>query len=125
MIFSSFLCLWVFAGLAVSLKHTQFRFQVESDVAEDQFENHYNEPGFDLDLDAIRLVQFSLYEEGVWMTEREKLRAKAMGIKYLDITDAPSNFAPKLYDCARYLPISFDPKRFGGIGSNHGAGCAL
>ncbi|KAJ6542421.1 peptidase, partial [Mycena sp. CBHHK59/15] len=49
-------------------------------------------PGFDLDLDAKRLVQFSLNEEGVWLTEREKLRAKSMGIKYLDVTDAPSNF---------------------------------
>jgi len=71
--------------------HTaQFRF--ESDISEHQFENHYNEPGFELNLDAIRLVQFSLDEEAVWMTERQKLYAKAMGMKYLDITDAPSNF---------------------------------
>ncbi|KAJ7269720.1 peptidase, partial [Mycena rebaudengoi] len=48
--------------------------------------------GFDLDLDALRLVQFSLNEEAMWMTERQKLRVKAMGIKYLDMTDAPSNF---------------------------------
>ncbi|KAJ7043055.1 peptidase, partial [Mycena alexandri] len=43
--------------------------------------------GFDLDLDALRLVQFSLEEEGNWMTERDKLIAKAMGKSYLDITD--------------------------------------
>ncbi|KAJ7491208.1 peptidase [Mycena latifolia] len=43
--------------------------------------------GFSLDLDALRLVQFSLDEEAVWMTEREKLVAKAMGKGYLDITN--------------------------------------
>ncbi|KAJ6546951.1 peptidase [Mycena capillaripes] len=52
-----------------------------------QFDNHFNEPGFDLDLDALRLVQFSLEEEAVWMTERDKLIAKAMGKSYLDITE--------------------------------------
>ncbi|KAJ6447949.1 hypothetical protein DFH09DRAFT_127348 [Mycena vulgaris] len=40
----------------------------------------------------MRLVQFSLDEDAVWMTERQKLHAKATGKKYLDITDAPSNF---------------------------------
>ncbi|KAF7353707.1 Peptide hydrolase [Mycena venus] len=53
-----------------------------------QFDNHFNEPGFDLNLDALRLVQFSLNsEEVVWMTERDKLVAKAMGKGYLDITE--------------------------------------
>ncbi|KAJ7468009.1 peptidase [Mycena latifolia] len=88
-------CFLCFLGLAAHgtaqfLEHTQFRF--ESDVLENQFENHYNEPGFDLNLDAMRLVRFSLDSEAVWMTERQKLHAKAMGMKYMDITDAPSNF---------------------------------
>ncbi|KAJ7461761.1 hypothetical protein B0H11DRAFT_1735855, partial [Mycena galericulata] len=48
--------------------------------------------GFVLDLDGIWLVQFSLDEDAVSMTERRKLQAKAMGMKYLDIIDAPSNF---------------------------------
>jgi leucyl aminopeptidase len=43
--------------------------------------------GFDLNLDALRLVQFSLEEEPVWMTERDKLVAKAMGKGYLDMWD--------------------------------------
>ncbi|KAJ7204801.1 peptidase, partial [Mycena pura] len=48
--------------------------------------------GFDLDLNALRLVRFSLDSDAVWMTERQKLHAKAMGMRYLDITDVPSNF---------------------------------
>ncbi|KAF8974389.1 peptidase [Flammula alnicola] len=44
-------------------------------------------PGFDLDLNALRLVQM----EGkvpVWMSELEKIRAKALGVKFFDITEA-------------------------------------
>ncbi|KAK7044801.1 peptide hydrolase [Favolaschia claudopus] len=61
-------------------------------TSEHQFENLHNEPGFELDLDAMRLVQFSWDEEAIWMTERQKLQAKASGKKYLDITNAPSDF---------------------------------
>ncbi|KAJ7778602.1 peptidase [Mycena maculata] len=70
----------------VSCQHAQHAFQFDPL----QFENHHDEPGFDLNLDALRLVQFSLDEEPVWMTEREKLFAKAMGKEYLDITEAQS-----------------------------------
>ncbi|KAF7360232.1 Peptide hydrolase [Mycena venus] len=81
-----------FCQSSVQAQHTaQFRFDF-SDIADDQFENHQSVPGFELNLDAIRLVQFNLDEDAVWMTERQKLHAKAMGMKYLDITDAPSNF---------------------------------
>ncbi|KAJ7039543.1 peptidase [Mycena alexandri] len=45
--------------------------------------------GFDLNLDALRLVQFSLDAEPEWLTEREKLQAKAMGRDFMDITDTP------------------------------------
>ncbi|KAF9483991.1 peptidase [Pholiota conissans] len=44
-------------------------------------------PGFDLDLNARRLVQMD-GREPVWMTELEKIRAKAQGIKFFDITEA-------------------------------------
>jgi leucyl aminopeptidase len=43
-------------------------------------------PGFDLDLDAQRLVQLD-DEKVVVMTELEKIEAKARGVKFLDITD--------------------------------------
>ncbi|KAJ7844420.1 peptidase, partial [Mycena olivaceomarginata] len=45
--------------------------------------------GFNLDFNELRLVQFSLDAEAEWMTEREKLQAKAMGRDYMDITDTP------------------------------------
>ncbi|KAJ7841316.1 peptidase [Mycena olivaceomarginata] len=54
-----------------------------------QFENHDNVPGFNLNLDELRLVQFSPDGEPEWVTEREKLQAKAMGRDYMDITDTP------------------------------------
>ncbi|KAJ7352419.1 peptidase [Mycena albidolilacea] len=54
-----------------------------------RFENHDNVPGFNLNLDELRLVQFSPDGEPEWVTEREKLQAKAMGRDYMDITDAP------------------------------------
>ncbi|KAF7359222.1 Peptide hydrolase [Mycena sanguinolenta] len=55
-----------------------------------QFDNQFDEPGFDLDLDDLRLVQFSLEEEPVWITERDKLMTKTMGKGYLDITATQS-----------------------------------
>ncbi|KAJ6606386.1 hypothetical protein DFH09DRAFT_1120062 [Mycena vulgaris] len=67
----------------VSTQPAQHPFEVDPA----QFDNHHHEPGFDLDLNALRLVQFSLGQEAVWMTEREKLVAKARGDGYLDITN--------------------------------------
>ncbi|KAJ7721733.1 peptidase [Mycena maculata] len=52
-------------------------------------ENQDNVPGFHLDLDDLRLVQFSLDAEPEWMTERQKLQAKAKGQDYMDITNTP------------------------------------
>jgi len=43
-------------------------------------------PGFDLDLNALRLVQME-GESPVWMTELEKINAKARGLKFFDITE--------------------------------------
>jgi hypothetical protein len=104
-----FLCICASAVLAAgAFQSNQFHFDPDS-KSDNQFENHHNEPGrlfywnslhsglhlwglnliytvgFDLDLDALRLVQISLNEEAMWMTERQKLRVKAMGIKYLDM----------------------------------------
>ncbi|KAF4610436.1 hypothetical protein D9613_006927 [Agrocybe pediades] len=44
-------------------------------------------PGFDYDLNALRLVQLE-GQEPVWMTELEKINIKAQGVKFFDITDA-------------------------------------
>ncbi|KAF7330346.1 Peptide hydrolase [Mycena venus] len=52
-----------------------------------QLETHV--PGLNLDLDELRLVQFSLDSEPEWITEREKLQAKIMGRDCMDITDTP------------------------------------
>ncbi|KAF8191470.1 peptidase [Mycena galopus ATCC 62051] len=79
----------IFASLALELVSATQVGNVQRPFAEidpSQFNNHFEEPGFDLNLDALRLVQFSLKEAPVWMTEREKLVTKAMGRSYLDIT---------------------------------------
>ncbi|KAF9535087.1 peptidase [Crepidotus variabilis] len=44
-------------------------------------------PGFSLDLNAKRLVQFD-GREPIWMTELEKIEAKAQGLKFFDITES-------------------------------------
>ncbi|KAI9067560.1 peptidase [Trametes sanguinea] len=46
-------------------------------------------PGFDLDLTAPRLVQFDGQDEPVLMTELQKIQAKARGIRFFDVTEAP------------------------------------
>ncbi|KAG8935152.1 Leucine aminopeptidase 1 [Tulasnella sp. 418] len=43
--------------------------------------------GFSVDLSAKRLVQFAPGEPAVWMTELDKITAKAAGKKFFDITD--------------------------------------
>ncbi|RDB22640.1 Leucine aminopeptidase 1 [Hypsizygus marmoreus] len=43
-------------------------------------------PGFSLDLNALRLVQIE-GQAPAWMTELEKIQAKAQGIKFFDITE--------------------------------------
>ncbi|KAJ7064722.1 Zn-dependent exopeptidase [Mycena amicta] len=88
----SFLWLIAAARLASAQSIIQDNLQAVLQYADTQFDNHYNVPGFDLDLDELRLVQFMLDAEPVYMTEREKLQMKALGISYLDITKAPPNF---------------------------------
>ncbi|CDZ98846.1 Transferrin receptor and related proteins containing the protease-associated (PA) domain [Phaffia rhodozyma] len=53
-------------------------------------------PGFDLDLNDLRLVQFGADERPVWMTEREKIIAKSKGRRFMDITETPSLGSPSL-----------------------------
>ncbi|KAG1764805.1 hypothetical protein EDD22DRAFT_881994 [Suillus occidentalis] len=45
------------------------------------------EPGFNLNLDELRLVQLSEGQEPIWMTELEKIEAKAEGLRFFDVTD--------------------------------------
>ncbi|KAJ7276247.1 peptidase [Mycena haematopus] len=56
----------------------------------------YKHPGFDWDLSAQRLVQIQ-GQPPVWMSELEKIQAKARGIKFFDITDTPDlGTAPRI-----------------------------
>ncbi|KAJ6540149.1 hypothetical protein DFH09DRAFT_1323169 [Mycena vulgaris] len=51
----------------------------------------HHSTGEGIGLEALRLVQFSLDDvEPIWLTEREKLEAKANGMHFMDITDTPS-----------------------------------
>lgn len=48
--------------------------------------------GFDLDLDAVRLVSFAEDDDPVWISERQKLVEKAKGRKFMDVCVAPLPF---------------------------------
>lgn len=51
--------------------------------------------GFNIDLESMRLVQFNDKEAPVWISELDKITAKAAGKKFFDITDHPeSAFGP-------------------------------
>lgn len=41
--------------------------------------------GFDLDLDAVRLISFGEDDDPVWMSERQKLIEKSKGRKFMDV----------------------------------------
>ncbi|KAG1728093.1 hypothetical protein EDB19DRAFT_168915 [Suillus lakei] len=45
------------------------------------------QPGFNLNLSELRLVQLSEGQEPVWMTELEKIEAKAKGLRFFDVTE--------------------------------------
>ncbi|KAJ7601009.1 peptidase [Mycena floridula] len=65
--------------------------QVHFDSLPDaQFDNHKNVAGFNLDLDEMRLIQFLPdMANPVWLTERQKLKAKNVGLGFIDITEHP------------------------------------
>jgi len=58
--------------------------------------------GFDWDLQEMRLVQMAPDTEPVWMTELEKVQAKAAGLNFMDITEAQ--------DLGSLAPVQFQPK---------------
>jgi leucyl aminopeptidase len=65
--------------------------------------------GFSLDLNEKRLVQME-GKEAVWMTELEKIVAKANGVKFFDVTDTPdlgsfSHFG--VQSTASYPPLTY------------------
>ncbi|KAH7885878.1 hypothetical protein F5I97DRAFT_1876113 [Phlebopus sp. FC_14] len=62
--------------------------------------------GFTLDLNERRLVQME-GKEPVWMTELEKITAKANGIRFFDITDSPTlGASAHLQSTPSYPPLS-------------------
>jgi hypothetical protein len=45
----------------------------------------WKEHGFDLDLKEKRLIRFGEDEVPIWMTELEKIEAKAKGLRFMDM----------------------------------------
>ncbi|KAF8897351.1 peptidase [Infundibulicybe gibba] len=80
----SFSILVAFACLAVA-NPLSSRDQAQSPLGVDGHLTDY--PGYNLDLNAQRLVQMD-GQPPVWMTELEKIQAKAQGLKFFDITEA-------------------------------------
>ncbi|ODN73212.1 hypothetical protein L202_07771 [Cryptococcus amylolentus CBS 6039] len=69
---------------------------------------HADYKGFSLDLDELRLVQFSEDEPPVWMTELQKIETKAKGVRFMDITDTPSlGFSGYLLPSAANVKYSY------------------
>jgi len=68
-----------------------------------------SQPGFNLDLDELRLVQLSEGQEPVLMTELEKIEAKAKGLRFFDVTEN-SDLGSSVHLChatnAPYPPLS-------------------
>ncbi|KAG2039859.1 hypothetical protein BDR03DRAFT_916407 [Suillus americanus] len=67
------------------------------------------QPGFNLNLDELRLVQLSEGQEPVWMTELEKIEAKAKGLRFFDVTenrDLGSSADLRIATKTSYPPLS-------------------
>lgn len=67
--------------------------QALAEAAESKLSLPMEWPGIDLDLNELRLIQLEDATDPVWMTELEKIVAKADGKKFFDITEDPENFA--------------------------------
>jgi len=65
------------------------RLVVQQDLV-DQLVIHDETANWSMDLNELRLVQFSDDEPAVWITEREKIAAKAEGKRFMDITETPT-----------------------------------
>ncbi|KAI0259270.1 peptidase [Gloeopeniophorella convolvens] len=84
----SFQPLLALVYLAATVAASPAALRVE-DAAEYQFQLTQPQGSFaGWDLDEMRLVQLAPDAEPVWMTEMEKIEAKAAGLKFMDITDA-------------------------------------
>ncbi|KAI0346752.1 peptidase [Trametopsis cervina] len=78
----SFALLLAFASLAVSAPAAQDNTQL---VLAEDFTTY---PGFDLDLAEVRLIELE-DNSRVSVTELDKIRLKAQGIKFFDVTNTP------------------------------------
>ncbi|KAK8853200.1 hypothetical protein IAR55_003902 [Kwoniella newhampshirensis] len=68
----------------------------------------YSVAGFSLDLNDLRLVSFGEDEPPVWITELEKIEAKAKGRKFMDITETPTlGFSSYLLPSAANVKYSY------------------
>ena len=68
--------------------HEIFRSALLTDDRSSHIRNamyEWKEQGFDLDLKEKRLVRFGDDEVPVWMTELEKIEAKAKGLRFMDM----------------------------------------
>jgi len=83
----------IFAGLSLACLALAIPFYSPETANDGQVqlkfsaEDYANYPGYDLDLNELRLVQLE-GREPVWMTEYEKIQLKAQGQNFFDITDA-------------------------------------
>ncbi|KAN0132113.1 hypothetical protein V8E53_010150 [Lactarius tabidus] len=71
--------------LATAVASTPSALRVNSDA---EYSLQLDSDDFDLNLQEMRLVQLAPDSEPVWMTELEKVQAKAAGMNFMDITDA-------------------------------------
>ncbi|KAI0268885.1 peptidase [Gloeopeniophorella convolvens] len=84
----SFQPLLALVYLAAAVTASPASFRVEH-AAERQFQLAQSQGNFaGWGLDEMRLVQLAPGAEPVWMSEKEKIEAKAAGLKFMDITDA-------------------------------------
>ncbi|THH17620.1 hypothetical protein EW146_g3223 [Bondarzewia mesenterica] len=81
----SLIYLVALACAVAALPPSQLPLLVDDDLRVDTLPTTHD--GFDLDLNNLRLVQLE-GQSPIWMTELEKIHAKAKGVKFFDITEA-------------------------------------
>lgn len=82
--------LWVQpqASLHVPNPHDMFRAALLTNDQSHSLKSamsEWTEDGFDIDLKDKRLVQFAHDQEPVWISELDKIEARAKGIKFMDM----------------------------------------
>lgn len=76
------------SALQAPSPHELFRSALLTDDQSSHIRNamyEWKEDGFDLDLKEKRLIRFGEDEVPVWMTELEKIEAKAKGLRFMDM----------------------------------------